>query len=319
MGGICSQTSAVDSSADLQVGDIIARSKQGPFDKVITSHPPLYDPPSNVPPLRMEQMAKDPEELDTTFSFDSEDQTDKLHADDKKKLARALSNKAKSVKSRTTEAARYGAAKVNEVGSLLGRAGTAGLGKAVEALDTLGSSMTNLNLGSGFASGATPKGNKIGILAFEVANTIVKGFNLKQSLSVENIRMLKEEILCSEGVQLLVSTDTDELLRIAAADKRDELKIFIGEVVRFGNRCRDPQWHHLDRFFKKLGDEVAISRQTREETETQMQNLMALAQYTAELYHGMHSLDRFEADYHRKLQEEDMLIDSERGDSLAIL
>ena len=110
--------------------------------------------------------------------------------------------------------------KVSEVSSLLGRAGTAGLGKAVEVLDTLGSSMTNLNLNSGFTSGVMTKGNKISILAFEVANTIVKGANLMQSLSKENIRHLKEVVLPSEGVQNLISRDMDELLRIAAADKR---------------------------------------------------------------------------------------------------
>ena len=104
--------------------------------------------------------------------------------------------------------------------SLLGRAGTAGLGKAVEVLDTLGSSMTNLNLSGGFVSGVTTKGNKISILAFEVANTIVKGANLMQSLSKENIRHLKEVVLPSEGVQRVISKDMDELLRIAAADKR---------------------------------------------------------------------------------------------------
>lgn len=171
--------------------------------------------------------------------------------------------------------------------SLLGRAGTAGLGKAVDVLDTLGSSMTNLNLSSGFTSGMSTKGNKISILAFEVANTIVKGANLMQSLSKENIRHLKEVVLPSEGVQNLISTDMNELLRIAEADKRyinheyfcdqlhsfvlliwslfsslklitilycfgrEELKIFSGEVVRFGNRCKDPQWHNLDRYFEK--------------------------------------------------------------------
>lgn len=96
-----------------------------------------------------------------------------------------------------------------------------GLGKAVEALDTFGSTITNLNPArGGFTSGIAPKGNKIGILAFEVANTIVKGCNLKQSLGEEEMRVLKEETLVSEGVQLLVSTDQKELLAIAAADKR---------------------------------------------------------------------------------------------------
>lgn len=88
----------------------------------------------------------------------------------------------------------------------------------MEVLDTLGSSMSNLNH-SGFMTVGS-RGNRIFILAFEVANTIAKGANLVQSLSEENVQRLKKEILPSEGVQLLVSTDMKELLSIAAADKR---------------------------------------------------------------------------------------------------
>ncbi|KAG6626882.1 protein PSK SIMULATOR 1-like isoform X3 [Carya illinoinensis] len=230
------------------------------------------------------------------------------------RLSRVLSHKSRSTKSKQAAVA-----KVSEVGSLLGRAGTAGLGKAVEVLDTLGSSMTNLNLSSGFTSGVTTKGNKISILAFEVANTIVKGANLMQSLSKENIKHLKEVVLPSEGVQNLISRDMDELLRIAAVDKRDELKVFSGEVVRFGNSCKDPQWHHLDRYFEKLGSERTPQTQLKDEAETVMQQLMTLVQNTAELYHELHALDRFEQDYRRKLQEEDNSNAAQKGDSLAIL
>ena len=104
--------------------------------------------------------------------------------------------------------------------TFLGKAGSVGLGKAVDVLDTLGSSMTNLNVSGGFASGMAMKGNRISILAFEIANTIVKGANLMNSLSKESIRHLKDVVLPSEGVQRLISKDMDELLRIAAADKR---------------------------------------------------------------------------------------------------
>ncbi|KAI7729151.1 hypothetical protein M8C21_028380 [Ambrosia artemisiifolia] len=193
--------------------------------------------------------------------------------------------------------------KAPHVSSFLGKAGSVGL----EVLDTLGSSMTNLNANSGFVSNMASRGNKVSILAFEVANTVVKGSNLMQSLSEENIQILKKEILHSEGVQLLVSTDTKELLRIAASDKREELEVFSREVVRFGNMCKDPQWHNLDRFFTRLDSDLVSNKQLREDAEFTMQELINLAQYTSELYHEYHALDRFEQDYRRKIEEVEAL------------
>ncbi|KAI3960976.1 hypothetical protein MKW92_014651, partial [Papaver armeniacum] len=136
--------------------------------------------------------------------------------------------------------------KVPQMSSFLGKAGNVGL----EVLDTLGSSMSNLNASSGFSYGIAPRGNKISILAFEVANTIVKGANLLQSLSEENVQFLKESVLHSEGVHRLVSTDMEELLRLAASDKREEFNLFSREVIRFGDLCKDPQWHQLGRYFQ---------------------------------------------------------------------
>ncbi|KAJ9553935.1 hypothetical protein OSB04_017980 [Centaurea solstitialis] len=211
--------------------------------------------------------------------------------------------------------ARVGGAKVPNVSTFLGKAGNVGL----EVLDTLGSSMTNLNPNSGFVSNMASRGNKVSILAFEVANTIVKGSNLMQSLSEENIQILKKEILHSEGVQLLVSTDTKELLSIAAADKREELEVFSREVVRFGDMCKDPQWHNLDRFFSRLDMDLVANKQLREEAEITMQELSNFAQYTSELYHEYHALDRFEQDYRRKLEEVEALHLPRKGESLTIL
>ncbi|KAJ0040918.1 hypothetical protein Pint_27467 [Pistacia integerrima] len=207
---------------------------------------------------------------------------------------------------------------VSEVSSRLGRAGTVGLGKAMDVLDTLGSSMTNLNPQSGFLSGVGTKSNELTILAFEVANTIVKGSNLMQSLSKSSIRELKEVVLLSKGVQNLVSKDMDELLNIVAADKREELKIFTGEVVRFGNRTKDPQWHNLNRYFEKISRELIPQTQLQEEAELVMEQLMTLVQNTAELYHELQVLDRFEQDYQRKRQEEDNSGGTQKGDNFAI-
>ncbi|KAG6660559.1 protein PSK SIMULATOR 1-like [Carya illinoinensis] len=223
-----------------------------------------------------------------------------------------------SLKSRSVRSKQAAVAKVSEVSSRLGKAGSLGLGKAVEVLDTLGSSMTNLNSGSGFVIGAATKGNEITILAFEVANTIMKGSNLMQSLSKRSIRQLKEVVLPSEGVQHLVSTDMDELLRIVAADKREELKIFSGEVIRFGNRCKDAQWHNLDRYFEKISRELNPQNQLKEEADLVMQQLMTSVQFTAELYHELNALDRFQQEYQRRCQE-DSSFASQRGDNLGIM
>ncbi|KMZ64820.1 hypothetical protein ZOSMA_34G01000 [Zostera marina] len=213
-------------------------------------------------------------------------------------------SKARSYKSKSNPSSSSSSNKVAEVSSKLGKAGMVGVGKAVEVLDTLSSSMTNLNISPGFVSGVTTKGNKISILAFEVANTIVKGFNLMESVSEENVKYLKELVLPSEGVQLLISKDMDQLLRIASSDKREELKIFTGEVVRFGNLCKDPQWHNLDRYFEKLGYTPDPHRKLKEDINATMQPLITSVQYTAELYHELNTLDRFDQDYRRKVEEE---------------
>ncbi|XVF14718.1 hypothetical protein REPUB_Repub09cG0085700 [Reevesia pubescens] len=225
----------------------------------------------------------------------------------------------KSRSRRSTHAAAAAVAKVSEVSSRLGKAGSVGLGKAVEVLDSLGSSMTSLNPGAGFVSGVATKGNELSILAFEVANTIVKGSNLMQSLSRRNIQHLKEVVLVADGVQNLVSKDLDELLRIVSVDKREELKIFSGEVVRFGNRSKDPQWHNLERYFEKISRELTPQIQLKEQAELLIEQLMISVQYTAELYQELQVLDKFEQDYLCKRQEEHNSAATQKGHSLAIL
>lgn len=235
------------------------------------------------------------------------------------KVHRSVSKEAKTGKPRRSASGKAGPSKVSDIGTVLGRKSTSGLGKAVEVLDNLSSSMSSLSPGGGFVAGPTTKGNKISILAFEVANTIVKGMSLMQSLSKESLNYLQDMVLLSEGVQRLVSSDMDDLMRIAAADKRQELRIFSQEVIRFGNRCKDPQWHNLDRYFSKLESEITPQPQLKETAKADMQQLMALVRHTGDLYHELHALDRFEQDYRRKLEEEKRSVTSERGDTVQII
>ncbi|KAG6390322.1 hypothetical protein SASPL_148054 [Salvia splendens] len=275
MGGLCSRRSTDETTLGSALPHVNGRFSYGPG--LVYQSRGLDIREENIP-RDVEVTDKQPRE---PFSFPELSSTphgtnmDDIN-DGIPRLSRALSDK-----SRSTRTKQVALTKVSEMSTLLGRAGHAGLGKAVDVLDTLGSSMTNLNLSSGFASGIATKGIKISILAFEVANTIVKGANLMNSLAEENIRHLKEVVLPSEGIQRLTSRDMDELLRIAAADKRDELKVFSGEVIRFGNRCKDPQWHNLDRYFEKLESELTPHKQLKEEAESVIQYLMVLVQNTA--------------------------------------
>ena len=79
--------------------------------------------------------------------------------------------------------------------------------------------MTTLTPDGGFISRGT-KGTQISILAFEVANTILKGASVMQSLSEDSVTYFKQVVLPSEGVQNLISSDMGELMRVVANDKR---------------------------------------------------------------------------------------------------
>ncbi|KAF8025079.1 hypothetical protein BT93_F2047 [Corymbia citriodora subsp. variegata] len=187
------------------------------------------------------------------------------------------------------------------------------IAKAVGAL-----SPTYWNINSSFVSRSTIKEKIISVLAFEVANTITKGANLMQSLSEENIVYLKEELLPSEGVQNLVSTDMDELLRIAAADLREELQSFTKEVVLLGNRCKDHQFYNLDRYLYKMESRPAPGTPVRIDAWAVMLPLMNLVQPTSELYPKLHALHRCEREYWH-MQEHIGLDAKDKNQSLLIL
>ncbi|KAK9931065.1 hypothetical protein M0R45_018361 [Rubus argutus] len=76
----------------------------------------------------------------------------------------------------------------------------------------------------------------IGILSFEVANVMSKTVYLHKSLTDSEISKLKNEILKSEGVQNLVSSDEAYLLELALAEKLEDLNRVAAVVSRLGKR-----------------------------------------------------------------------------------
>ncbi|OAY55609.1 protein PSK SIMULATOR 1 [Manihot esculenta] len=80
----------------------------------------------------------------------------------------------------------------------------------------------------------------IGILSFEVANVMSKTVNLHKSLTDSEVSKLKAEILKSEGVNNLVSTDETYLLQLALSEKLDDLSRVATVVSRLGKKCSEP-------------------------------------------------------------------------------
>ncbi|KZV48203.1 hypothetical protein F511_10789 [Dorcoceras hygrometricum] len=80
----------------------------------------------------------------------------------------------------------------------------------------------------------------IGILSFEVANVMSKIIHLHKSLTDNEISKLKNEILKSEGIKTLVSSDEKLLLELALTEKLDDLNRVASVVSRLGMKCTIP-------------------------------------------------------------------------------
>ncbi|KAG6420121.1 hypothetical protein SASPL_116639 [Salvia splendens] len=94
----------------------------------------------------------------------------------------------------------------------------------------------------------------IGILSFEVANVMSKIMNLHKTLSDNEVSRLKNEILRSEGIRTLVSSDENQLLELALVEKLDDLNRIAGVVSRLGRKCSIPA---LQGFEHVYGDVVS--------------------------------------------------------------
>ncbi|KAK1267477.1 hypothetical protein QJS04_geneDACA000357 [Acorus gramineus] len=80
----------------------------------------------------------------------------------------------------------------------------------------------------------------IGILSFEVASVMSKTVHLHRSLSDAEITRLKSEVLRSDGVRNLVSTEEPRLLSLALSERLDDLNCIASVVSRIGKRCSEP-------------------------------------------------------------------------------
>ncbi|CAK8543999.1 unnamed protein product [Lathyrus sativus] len=90
----------------------------------------------------------------------------------------------------------------------------------------------------------------VGILALEVASLMLKITNLWRSLSDWEVMSLREGIVNSVGIKMLVSEEDDYLMELVLNDILDNFRFLAQSVVRFGKRCTDPVYHRFEHFVR---------------------------------------------------------------------
>ncbi|KAL0388445.1 UNVERIFIED_CONTAM: protein PSK SIMULATOR 2 [Sesamum radiatum] len=137
----------------------------------------------------------------------------------------------------------------------------------------------------------------IGILSFEVANVMSKIIHLHKSLTDSEILKLKNEILKSEGIRTLVSSDEKQLLELALVEKFDDLNRVAGVVSRLGKKCTIPA---LQGFEHVYGDIVSGMIDIKElgflvkDMESMVRKMERYVSSTASLYTEMEVMNELE-------------------------
>ncbi|KAI3707466.1 hypothetical protein L6452_26014 [Arctium lappa] len=137
----------------------------------------------------------------------------------------------------------------------------------------------------------------IGILSFEVANVMSKTVRLHKSLTNSEISKLKSEILNSDGVKTLVSSDETDLLDLALTEKLEDLSFIAGVVSRLGKKCTIPQ---LQGFQHVYGDIITGAIDMRElgflvkDMDSMVRKMERFVNSTATLYGEMAVLNELE-------------------------
>ncbi|XP_022760243.1 uncharacterized protein LOC111306703 [Durio zibethinus] len=144
----------------------------------------------------------------------------------------------------------------------------------------------------------TPKKHEtIGILSFEVANVMSKTVHLHKSLSESEISKLKSEILKSQGISNLISSDENYLLTLALAERLDDLNKVANVVSRLGKKCNEPALQGFEHVYGDILNGVIDVRELGflvKDMEGMVRKMERYVSSTANLYNEMEVLNELE-------------------------
>lgn len=138
---------------------------------------------------------------------------------------------------------------------------------------------------------------RIGILSFEVANVMSKIIHLHKSLCENEISRLKNEILKSEGIRVLVSRDENHLLQLALEEKVDDLNKVASVVSRLGKKCTIPVLRGFEHVYGDIVSGIVDIRELSflvKDMDSMIRKIERFVNSTASLYNEMEVMNELE-------------------------
>ncbi|MCL7039643.1 hypothetical protein MKW94_002082 [Papaver nudicaule] len=149
------------------------------------------------------------------------------------------------------------------------------------------------------------KNPNLGILAFETARTMSRLLSIYKSLTDEEVLKLRKDLMRSEGILYLNSRDESYLLKLACAERIEDLDRVVIAISRLGKRCSDPGLTKFDYVYADLKfghidlGKLEFASKEIDKTVDRMEKLISA---TSLLYTGLEALNDMEIT-ERKLKQ----------------
>ncbi|CAL5098318.1 unnamed protein product [Urochloa decumbens] len=140
-------------------------------------------------------------------------------------------------------------------------------------------------------------GEKLGVLAFEVAALMSRAAGLWRALGDAHLARLRGEAIRLEGVRRLVADDDAALLSLALAEAAAACRDLSRAVSRLSARCADPLLRRFDALFAALlkhggagagaGDPHGLRYAAEKKMDRKARKMQRLVAFTAHLCHEL--------------------------------
>ncbi|KAL9243432.1 hypothetical protein vseg_017321 [Gypsophila vaccaria] len=146
----------------------------------------------------------------------------------------------------------------------------------------------------------------LGILSFDTAKSVSRLVSLYKALSQNEVQKLRKEAVASRGISFLVSQDEGFLMKLACAERLEDLDRAANAVARLGLKCSDYGLVRFGQVYKDLKagfvDIDKVNNYGSKEMDKSVDKMERLTSLTGDLYAELEALAELEAS-ERRLNE----------------